>query len=43
MRIIIQKDPEEVAVWVAKYVKQRIKEFQPTLEKPFVLGKVFIP
>lgn len=38
MRVIIKDDPEQVADWVADYVKQRILEFNPTAEKPFVLG-----
>ncbi|KAH9110346.1 hypothetical protein LEN26_013798 [Aphanomyces euteiches] len=38
MRLIIQKDAAEVAEWVAAYVLKRIKAFQPTPERPFVLG-----
>jgi glucosamine-6-phosphate isomerase len=38
MRVIIRGNPEEVGLWVASYVKQRILEFNPTAEKPFVLG-----
>ncbi|CAK4672611.1 hypothetical protein LEN26_016090 [Aphanomyces euteiches] len=38
MRLIIQSSGEEVATWVARYVRQRIREFQPTAAKPFVLG-----
>lgn len=38
MRLIICKSPEAVADWAARYVKQRIKAFAPTVDRPFVLG-----
>ncbi|KAF0716561.1 Aste57867_2780 [Aphanomyces stellatus] len=38
MRLIIEKDGEEVATWVARYVRQRINDAKPTANKPFVLG-----
>ncbi|KAF9986599.1 Glucosamine-6-phosphate isomerase 1 [Modicella reniformis] len=38
MRLVIRKDFEAVSYHVAKYVKERIKEFNPTAAKPFVLG-----
>lgn len=38
MRLIIQKDFENISRWAANYVAKRINEFQPTAEKPFVLG-----
>lgn len=38
MRLIIQPTYDEVSEWVANYVMMRINEFQPTPEKPFVLG-----
>ncbi|KAI8594802.1 glucosamine-6-phosphate deaminase 1, isoform CRA_c [Dissophora ornata] len=38
MRLVIRKDYEAVSYHVAKYVKERIKEFAPTPNKPFVLG-----
>jgi glucosamine-6-phosphate deaminase len=38
MRIVIQKNPQEVGVWVANYVANKINAFQPTKERPFVLG-----
>jgi len=38
MRVIIRASPEEVAKWVAIYLKARILAFKPTQEKPFVLG-----
>lgn len=39
MRLIIQETPEEVAGWTATYVAKRIKTFNPTSERPFVLGE----
>ncbi|MBR4070000.1 MAG: glucosamine-6-phosphate deaminase, partial [Bacteroidaceae bacterium] len=38
MRLIIQKNPQQMAVWAANYIVKRINEFGPTPEKPFVLG-----
>ncbi|MFB2936208.1 glucosamine-6-phosphate deaminase [Aerosakkonemataceae cyanobacterium BLCC-F154] len=38
MQLIICESPEGVANWSANYVKQRINKFQPTADKPFVLG-----
>jgi glucosamine-6-phosphate deaminase len=38
MRIIIKKDPDEIGKWTASYIKDRIKQANPTREKPFVLG-----
>ena len=38
MRVIIQKDYETLSAWAAAYVVRRIKKFNPTAEKPFVLG-----
>ena len=38
MRLIIHENPDEVAGWVANYVKRRILAFAPTAERPFVLG-----
>lgn len=38
MRVVIRENPEEVSDWVANYIKDRILAFQPTKEKPFVLG-----
>jgi glucosamine-6-phosphate deaminase len=38
MRIIIQPDYEAVSKWTARYVAKRIKEFNPSPEKPFVIG-----
>ncbi|PSB10182.1 glucosamine-6-phosphate deaminase [filamentous cyanobacterium CCP2] len=36
MRLIICE--HDVATWAASYVQQRIREFAPTAERPFVLG-----
>jgi glucosamine-6-phosphate deaminase len=36
MRLIICQN--EVATWSASYIKQRITEFAPTADRPFVLG-----
>lgn len=38
MRFIIEADKPAVGKWVANYVMNRILEFAPTEEKPFVLG-----
>lgn len=38
MRIIIRDNHEQVSHYVAEYVKERILQFKPTPEKPFVLG-----
>ncbi|KAJ2328030.1 Glucosamine-6-phosphate isomerase (Glucosamine-6-phosphate deaminase) (GNPDA) (GlcN6P deaminase) [Coemansia sp. RSA 2702] len=38
MRLIIREDPKAVAYYTANYVRQRINEFRPTRERPFVLG-----
>ncbi|KAF9577641.1 hypothetical protein BGW38_007026 [Lunasporangiospora selenospora] len=38
MRLVIRQDYDAVSFHVAKYVKERIKEFEPTAHKPFVLG-----
>jgi glucosamine-6-phosphate deaminase len=38
MRLIIQNSYEQISQWAAAYVVKRIKEFEPTPEKPFVLG-----
>lgn len=38
MRVIIAKDYDEMSVWAANYVAQRILDAKPTPEKPFVLG-----
>lgn len=38
MRVIIAKDYDEMSKWAANYVASRILEFNPTTERPFVLG-----
>lgn len=38
MRIVITEDANKVADYVAEYVIQRITDYQPTAERPFVLG-----
>ncbi|KAG2185885.1 hypothetical protein INT43_002323 [Umbelopsis isabellina] len=38
MRLIIRQDYDEVSSYVAHYVKERVNQFQPTAERPFVLG-----
>jgi hypothetical protein len=39
MRLVILDKPDEVALWVATYVKKRILAFNPTADRPFVLGE----
>ncbi|MCL3780828.1 glucosamine-6-phosphate deaminase [Prolixibacteraceae bacterium JC049] len=38
MRLIIQPDYTLISKWTAKYIAEKINAFQPTAEKPFVLG-----
>lgn len=38
MRLIIQNSYEQISQWAAALIVKRIKEFNPTPEKPFVLG-----
>jgi len=38
MRIIIHENYEFMSKWTAHYVAQKIKEFNPTRRRPFVLG-----
>jgi len=38
MRLIIRDDPEVASRYVAEYIIARIKAFEPTPQKPFVLG-----
>ncbi len=38
MRLIVQNNPDAVADWAARYVKQRITAFAPRSDRPFVLG-----
>lgn len=38
MRVIIQPSYEMVSSWVAAYVVKKIRDFNPSAKKPFVLG-----
>lgn len=38
MRLVIERDYEQLSRWAANYVAARINEFKPTSERPFVLG-----
>lgn len=38
MRLILREDPTAVGEYIANYICKRIKEFNPTAQKPFVLG-----
>lgn len=38
MRLVIERDYEQLSRWAANYVAARINAFKPTAEKPFVLG-----
>ncbi len=38
MRVIIKEEVEQVAQWTASYIRERINSFEPTEDKPFVLG-----
>ncbi|KAI0175230.1 glucosamine-6-phosphate deaminase [Pestalotiopsis sp. NC0098] len=38
MRLIVRDDPETASYYVANYIIQRIKHFNPTPSHPFVLG-----
>ena len=38
MRVIIESDHQALSEWAANYVAQRINQFQPSSERPFVLG-----
>lgn len=38
MRLIIQESYGKMSQWAAAYIAKRINEFNPTPEKPFVLG-----
>ncbi|CRG91454.1 glucosamine-6-phosphate deaminase [Talaromyces islandicus] len=37
-RVIIREDPQGVSEYIAEYIVSRIQTFNPTPEKPFVLG-----
>jgi glucosamine-6-phosphate deaminase len=38
MKIIIRKTYDDLSAWVANYMVERINNFNPTADKPFVLG-----
>ncbi|KAI8579538.1 hypothetical protein K450DRAFT_241470 [Umbelopsis ramanniana AG] len=38
MRLIIRQDYDEVSSYVAHYIRERILQFAPTRDRPFVLG-----
>ena len=38
MRLIIQPDYSGISTWVAYYIAEKINQFSPTAERPFVLG-----
>ncbi|MDD3903293.1 MAG: glucosamine-6-phosphate deaminase [Sphaerochaeta sp.] len=38
MRVIIQNDYENLSLWAARHIANRIRSFKPTAERPFVLG-----
>lgn len=38
MRVIIQNDYENLSFWAARYIANRIKAFDPSPNRPFVLG-----
>ena len=38
MKIIIRKDYQQLSQWTAAYIAERINNFKPTKERPFVLG-----
>jgi glucosamine-6-phosphate deaminase len=38
MRVIIQPDLHDTSKWAANYIVNKINQFNPTAEKPFVLG-----
>ncbi len=38
MRILIHENYQQISKWTAYYIAKKITEFNPTAEKPFVLG-----
>ncbi|OZJ03762.1 Glucosamine-6-phosphate isomerase 1 [Bifiguratus adelaidae] len=38
MRLVIRDNSNEVNIWMANYIKERINQFAPTADRPFVLG-----
>lgn len=38
MKLVIQKNYDELSQWAAQYIVEKINAFKPTAEKPFVIG-----
>ncbi|VEI47971.1 glucosamine-6-phosphate deaminase [Actinobacillus equuli] len=38
MRLIPLQTSEQVSLWAARHIVERINQFQPTADRPFVLG-----
>ena len=38
MKLVIHKNYEDISDWTARYIAQRINDFMPSEDKPFVLG-----
>jgi len=38
MRIVIRENPSTVGDYTANYIRQRINDFKPTQQNPFVIG-----
>lgn len=38
MRVIVEPNYEKISQWAANYVARRILDFQPEIDRPFVLG-----
>ena len=38
MRLIIEQDYDRLSEWAANHVVERINQFKPTADRPFVLG-----
>lgn len=38
MRVLIQSDFDKISIWAANHICQRINNFNPTADKPFVIG-----
>ena len=38
MRVIIKADYNGMSAWAAQHIVERINAFQPTENKPFILG-----
>ena len=38
MKLVIHNNYDELSIWAANHIAERISDFQPSAEKPFVLG-----